>query len=143
LTFAPLQNKRKTRNNWTSKIMSVSVVARGPGGRILPGHTAHPGGRPRRPGIQELRAEYQGRLPAYFQILDRIAKSDGHPHQLAAVKVLLDHLIGKPTVYVDAVHTSWGAAYLSALKLAYEPKSIDAEPGDPRSAMPPVAPAPR
>jgi hypothetical protein len=79
---------------------------------------------------------YEPRLHEYFEILDRIAKSDGHPNQLAAVKVLLDQLICRPAVYVDAVHTQIDIKqeYLRALVAVNQRANndaIDAEPVEP------------
>ena len=66
---------------------------------------------------------------------------------LAAVREMLDRLIGKPAVFVDATHTSvnLNALYLEALKRANEPKAVDAEPlapNDPRPTMPAAIPEP-
>jgi hypothetical protein len=87
----------------------------------MPGYTANPGGRPKT-AIDELRARYSPRLPEFFDRLVELATNNSQPPmvQLAAIRLALDHLIGKPQISIDAVTTKVdiGAMYLAAMKRA-------------------------
>ena len=86
----------------------------------MPGFTANAGGRPRSV-IEELKSKYLNRLPELFENLFRLAAPNNPPMvQIAATKELLDRLIGKPQVTIDAVTTRVDVAqlYLSAMKRA-------------------------
>ena len=100
--------------------MNMPVVhRRRPDGTLLPGQPAlNPGGRTR--AVEELKARYLPRLPELFDNLIKLTKSKNEATQLAAIKELLDRLLGRPNVYVDAVHAKVdvGAMYLAALKRA-------------------------
>jgi hypothetical protein len=95
-------------------------IARRPNGTLLPGHAAlNPGGRPRS-AIEELRARLLPRLPEFMDVLIELTKSSNEATRLAAIKEILDRLLGKPAVFVDATHTKVdiGQLYLAALKRA-------------------------
>ena len=95
-------------------------IARRPNGTLLPGRAAlNPGGRPRS-AIEELRASLLPRLPEFMDVLIELTKSSNEATRLAAIKEILDRLLGKPAVFVDATHTKVdiGQLYLAALKRA-------------------------
>ena len=86
----------------------------------MPGFTANAGGRPRSV-IEELKSKYLRRLPELFENLFRLAAPNTPPMvQIAATKELLDRLIGKPQVTIDAVTTKVDVAqlYLQAMRRA-------------------------
>jgi hypothetical protein len=86
---------------------------------MMPGSVLNPGGRPRN-AIEQLREKYMGRLPELLEGLFELTKS-GSPHvRIAATRELLDRLIGKPQVTIDAQVAKFdaGAAYLQALQRA-------------------------
>jgi hypothetical protein len=70
-------------------------VRRRPNGTLLPGFTANPGGRP-----TSLRARYSRRVPEIFEALMEMATDNSQPPmvQSAAIRLALDHLIGKPQI---------------------------------------------
>jgi hypothetical protein len=94
-------------------------------GRFLPpaGGTALNGGGNQyaKHDIVELRAKYRHKLPQLLENLFVLAASD-KPYmvQIAATKEILDRLIGKPQVTIDAVTTKVDVAglYLAAMKRA-------------------------
>jgi hypothetical protein len=76
------------------------------------------GGRPRSL-TDALKEKYRNRLPELFENLFRLAAPNNPPMvQIAATRELLDRLIGKSTISIDAVTTKFdfGAAYLESLK---------------------------
>ena len=86
----------------------------------MPGFTANAGGRPRSV-IEELKSKYLNRLPELFENLFRLAAPNNSPMvQIAATKELLDRLIGKPQVTIEAVTTKVDVAalYLRAMQKA-------------------------
>ena len=95
----------------------------------MPGFTANAGGRPRSV-IEELKSKYLRRLPELFENLFRLAAPNNPPMvQIAATKEILDRLIGKPQVTIDAVTTKVDVAglYLAAMKrINSETQSADA-----------------
>jgi len=84
---------------------------------MLPGHTPNPGGRPRT-AIEELRARYLPHLPD--GLVELATNSQSEMVRLAAIREILDRLLGRPAVFVDATHTKVdiGQLYLAALKRA-------------------------
>jgi hypothetical protein len=97
--------------------MNVPAVTRGLDGRYAPGCSGNAGGRPRN-SIEELRARYLPHLPEFLERLAELTHSPNEATRLAAIKEILDRLLGKPAVVVDAVHAKVdvGALYLQALK---------------------------
>jgi hypothetical protein len=92
-------------------------------GRFLPaaGGTALNGGGNQwhKHDIVELRAKYRNNLPELMEILLRIARySTSERTQISAISELLDRLVGKPPVTIDAVTTRVDVAglYLAAMK---------------------------
>jgi hypothetical protein len=89
-------------------------------GTLLPGQPAmNPGGRPRT-AIEELRARLLPRLPEFMDGLIELSKSPNESTRLAAIREILDRLLGKPAVFVHATHTNIniGELYLRALQRA-------------------------
>ena len=100
----------------------TTVRQRRPDGTLLPGQPAiNPGGRPVT-AIQELRARLLPRLPEFMDSLIELSKSPNEATRLAAIKEILDRLLGKPAVFVDAVtaKVDIGSLYLAAMKKANE-----------------------
>jgi hypothetical protein len=81
----------------------MTVPQRHADGRLLPGQASlNPGGRPRT-AIEELRARLLPRLPEFMDGLIELTKSPNEATRLSAIKEILDRLLGKPAVFVDAV----------------------------------------
>jgi hypothetical protein len=99
--------------------MNAPIVRqRRPNGTLLPGQPAmNPGGRPRT-AIEQLRARLLPRLPEFMDGLIELAHSPNEATRLAAIREILDRLLGKPAVFVDATTTRLdiGQLYLAALK---------------------------
>ena len=70
--------------------------------------------------IEELWARYLPRLDEFMDGLAELTHSQNEMMRLAAIRELLDRLLGKPAVFVDATHTrvDIGQLYLAALKRA-------------------------
>jgi hypothetical protein len=105
--------------------MNAPAPARRPDGTVMKGSVLNPGGRPRSAttAIEELRERYLPDLPKYFNVLISLTKSESEAMRLAAVREVLDRLIGKPTVVVDSIHAKVdvGQLYLAALQRANQP----------------------
>jgi hypothetical protein len=98
---------------------------------------ANPGGRPVS-AAAELRARYSRRLPELFDDLLEMATNSQNPMvRLGAIRLALDHLLGRPQVTIDAQVAKFdvGAAYLQALRRAYPNGSpvIDGDDGNSNS----------
>src|SRR5215471_8171780 len=110
-------------------ILDAPIVPRSPDGRLLPGGPSlNPHGTPRNE-IADIRHKYRKRLPELFERLYAIATtSSSERTQISAISELLDRLIGKPQVTIDAVTTKVDVAalYLNAMKRANEAQVIDA-----------------
>jgi hypothetical protein len=91
-------------------------IARRANGTVLPGTILNAGGRPKT-AIEELRARYLPRLSEFFNGLIELSKSENETTRLSAVREILDRLLGKPAVFVDATHTTVDipSLYLQAL----------------------------
>jgi hypothetical protein len=85
----------------------------------------NPGGRPRGT-IEEFRARFNPRIPEIADVLLELMRSPNEATRLSAVREILDRLLGKPAVFVDATHTKVDIAslYLQALKQANAPKEV-------------------
>jgi hypothetical protein len=92
----------------------------------MPGFTANPGGRP-----TSLRARYSRRVPEIFEALMKMAMDNTQPPmvQLAAIRLALDHLIGRPAVTITATHTSVSIAelYKNAMAKISRANSVPSE----------------
>jgi hypothetical protein len=97
----------------------MNAPARRPDGTLLPGSQLNPGGRPRG-AIEEFRARFNPRMPEIADVLLELMRSPNENTRLSAVREILDRLLGKPAVFVDATHTKVdiGSLYLQALKRA-------------------------
>ena len=98
----------------------MNVPARRANGQLIGGQgSLNPSGRPRN-AIEELRAKYMHRLPELFDGLFQLTNSENETIRLQAIREILDRLLGKPAVFVDATHTKAdiGQLYLAALKRA-------------------------
>jgi hypothetical protein len=100
----------------------MSALTRRPNGTMRKGFSGNPGGRPAI-SIASLRERFSPRLPEIFGALVEMATDKSLPPmaQLAAIRLVLDHLIGRPQISIDAVHTSVNIPelYHSALRRAY------------------------
>jgi len=92
---------------------ALSPPIRNARGRLLPGARLNPGGRPIS-GVTEIRARFSRRLPEIFDRLMEMAMDNSQPPmvQLAAIRLALDHLVGRPAVTITATHTSVSVADL-------------------------------
>jgi hypothetical protein len=118
----------------------TTLRQRRPDGTLLPGQPAiNPGGRPVT-AIQELRAKYLPRLDEFMDALVELTHSRNEMTRLAAIRELLDRLLGKPAVFVDAVHTKLdveqyvGQLYLDALRRLNQVADRNAS-GDPKEKI--------
>ena len=89
-------------------------------GRLMPGQQLPAPVRSGSNGIVEARRMFMHRMPELFDVLFQLVKSKHEMTRLAACRELLDRLIGKPQISIDAVTTKVdvGALYLEALKRA-------------------------
>jgi hypothetical protein len=120
----------------------MNVPARRPNGQLLAGTgSLNPAGRPANL-VAALRAQYSHRLPELFNVLFLLTKSESENMRLMAARELLDRLVGRSVVAIDAVHAKVdiGELYLRALKKANgvngpgESANNDAEPLEPDHA---------
>jgi hypothetical protein len=100
--------------------MTLSV-RRDERGRLLPGFSGNPGGRPR--GIEAVRDLLRPNAPAFVAALVDLLKSENEATRLAAVKEYFDRLVGKPLQSVDSETRTVdiGALYLQAVQQAQPP----------------------
>jgi hypothetical protein len=101
----------------------MNALTRRPNGTMLPGHTPNPGGRPRN-AIEELRAKYLPRVDELMEALFALAThSPNEMTRLGATKEILDRLLGRPAVSVDAtvMKMDLGELYRQALIRANSP----------------------
>jgi hypothetical protein len=97
----------------------------------MKGFTANPGGRPLS-AVTELRAQYSRRVPEIFGALMKMAMDNSQPPlvQLAAIRLALDHLIGRPAISIDTVTTEADVAarvrslYIAAMRKAGEANEV-------------------
>jgi hypothetical protein len=116
-------------------------IARRPDGTLLPGTALNPGGRPRG-AIEEFRARFNPRMSEIADVLLELMRSPNESTRLSAVREILDRLLGKPAVFVDATHTKVDIAslYLQALKRVNgvpDSPTIDANPDVPADSPKP------
>ena len=107
-------------------------------GRLLPGNTVGIAGARPRNIVTELKIRYENRIPELLEGLFLLTKSDSPHVRIAATRELLDRLIGKPQVTIDAVTTKVDVAslYLAAMKRANASAPVIDEQSDPRSDQP-------
>ena len=99
--------------------MTALPVARGPDGRILPGHSGNPSGRPVG-SISEFRARFQPHMAEVAETLLALMRSPNENTRLSACREILDRVLGRAAIAIDATHTriDIGQLYLAALKRA-------------------------
>jgi hypothetical protein len=98
----------------------MTAPTRRPNGTMLPGHTANRGGRPAN-SIASVRERYLPRPDKLMEELVELAtNSKSEMVRLAAIREILDRLLGKPPVAIDTTVAKFdlGALYLQALKRA-------------------------
>ena len=99
---------------------TAPIISREPNGRWLPGMSPTPGGATKT-DLVALRDKYRGKLPQLMENLFVLAAPD-KPYmvQIAATKEILDRLIGKAQVTIEATTTKVDVAalYLNAMKRA-------------------------
>src|SRR5262249_42748517 len=105
----------------------MTLPERYPDGRLKPGHTANPSGRPR--VVAELRDLARQHTPDALRRLLELVHSKNEQVALAAVRELLDRGYGRAVQAVDKTERKLdiGALYLAAVQAA-QPKP--AVPGD-------------
>ena len=93
--------------------LNSPTVRRNARGRLLPGARLNPGGRPVS-GVTEIRARFSQRLPEIFGRLMEMAMDNSQPPlaQLAAIRLVLDYLLGRPQVTVEATSVNVNIAEL-------------------------------
>jgi hypothetical protein len=93
--------------------VNAPVPARHRNGQLIGGQPSlNAGGRPRNE-ITSLREKYAHQLPILFDRLFWIAThATSERVQIAAISELLDRLLGKPQIIVEATHTSVSVAEL-------------------------------
>ena len=99
--------------------MSALPVARGPDGRILPGHSGNPSGRPIG-SISDFRRRFEPHMGEVAEVLLELLRSPNESTRLSACREILDRLLGKPPVAIDStvVKADIEQLYLSALRRA-------------------------
>jgi|SRR6516164_6901338 len=110
--------------------MNVPALARRRNGQLIGGRgSLNPAGRPRI-SIGQLRETYAHKLPILFDRLFWIAThATSERVQIAAISELLDRLLGKPQVTIEATHTSVSVAelYKAAMLKASRANSVPSE----------------
>ena len=110
--------------------MNAPVPARRRNGQLIGGRgSLNPAGRPRI-SIGQLRETYAHKLPILFDRLFWIAThATSERVQIAAISELLDRLLGKPQVTIEATHTSVSVAelYKAAMLKASRANSVPSE----------------
>src|SRR6516162_6133248 len=99
--------------------MSALPVARGPDGRILPGHSGNPSGRPVG-SISEFRRRFEPHMGEVAETLLALMRSPNENTRLSACREICDRVLGRSAIAIDATHTrvDVGQLYLSALRRA-------------------------
>jgi hypothetical protein len=99
--------------------MTALPVARGPDGRILPGHSGNPSGRPIG-SISDFRRRFEPHMGEVAETLLALMRSPNESTRLSACREILDRVLGRAAIAIDATHTKLdiGQLYLAALKRA-------------------------
>jgi hypothetical protein len=97
--------------------MSALPVARGPDGRILPGHSGNPSGRPVG-SISEFRRRFEPHMGEVAETLLALMRSPNESTRLSACREICDRVLGRAAIAIDTTHTraDLGQLYLAALK---------------------------
>ena len=98
--------------------------ARDDRGRLLPGHTANPSGRPR--VVEEIKELAREKVPAAFARICALIDSADERTALAAAQEVLNRAYGKPTQAVEKTveKFDWGAMFVAAAKEMSERRSV-------------------
>jgi hypothetical protein len=96
--------------------MSVAAPKRDTRGRLLPGFTANPSGRPAI--IKEVRELARAHVPAAIERLAKLVNSPNETIALAAIDQLLNRVYGKPVQAIDSEVRKFDMAqlYLAAVQ---------------------------
>ena len=99
--------------------MTALPVARGPDGRILPGHSGNPSGRPVG-SISDFRRRFEPHMGEVAETLLALLRSPNESTRLSACREICDRVLGRAAIAIDATHTKVdiGQLYLSALRRA-------------------------
>jgi hypothetical protein len=99
--------------------MTALPVARGPDGRILPGHSGNPSGRPVG-SISDFRRRFEPHMGEVAETLLALMRSPNESTRLSACREICDRVLGRAAIAIDATHTKLdvGQLYLAALKRA-------------------------
>ena len=99
--------------------MTPLPVARGPDGRILPGHSGNPAGRPVG-SISDFRRRFEPHMGEVAETLLALMRSPNESTRLSACREICDRVLGRAAIAIDATHTKLdvGQLYLAALKRA-------------------------
>ena len=99
--------------------MSALPVARGPDGRILPGHSGNPSGRPVG-SISEFRRRFEPHMAEVAETLLALLRSPNENTRLNACREICDRVLGRAAIAIDATHTRLDVAqlYLRAMQRA-------------------------
>jgi hypothetical protein len=94
-------------------------VSRRPDGTLLPGSQLKSGGRPTG-SLSEFRARFQPHMPEVAETLLALMRSPNESTRLSACREILDRVLGRAAIAIDATHTrvNIGQLYLDALKRA-------------------------
>jgi hypothetical protein len=94
--------------------MTALPVARGPDGRILPGHSGNPSGRPVG-SISEFRRRFEPHMGEVAETLLALLRSPNESTRLSACREILDRTLGRSAIAIDATHTKFdvGQLYLA------------------------------
>src|SRR6516162_4646284 len=90
--------------------MSALPVARGPDGRILPGHSGNPSGRPVG-SISEFRARFEPHMAEVAETLLALMRSPNESTRLSACREILDRVLGRAAIAIDATHTKGATSH--------------------------------
>ena len=96
--------------------MSALTPQRDERGRLLPGVSLNPGGRPK--GIEAVRALLSAHAPTFVAALVDLLKSKNESTRLAAVREYMDRFCGRPEQATEAnIRTlDMGQLYLAAAR---------------------------
>jgi hypothetical protein len=99
--------------------MNAPIVRRAANGTLLPGSQLNAAGRPKG-AIGEFRAFFDPHMPEVAETLLALMRSPNESTRLSACREILDRVLGRAAIAIDATHTKIdiGQLYLSALRRA-------------------------
>ena len=106
--------------------MSALPVARGPDGRILPGHSGNPSGRPIG-SISDFRRRFEPHMGEVAEVLLELLRSPNENTRLSAAREICDRVLGRSAIAIDATHTRVDVAglYLAAMKKCNSEQAVE------------------